>query len=115
MGLAALDAVARPFTYAAAWLLAGLEVTLSPSIGMARRLLGCSGKVHSKIGVAAKARFRKQERLVQDADLNEAAGAADTAWAAEQQAAVAEVRWGHKEGGSCDPFTQADAGRTPAA
>jgi hypothetical protein len=43
MGLAALDAVARPCTYAAAWLLAGLEVTLSPSIGMARRLLDCSG------------------------------------------------------------------------
>jgi hypothetical protein len=40
------------------------------------------------------------------ADLNEAAGAADTAWVAEQQAAVAEVRLGHKEGGSCDPFTQ---------
>jgi hypothetical protein len=49
------------------------------------------------------------------ADLNEAAGAADTAWVAEQQAAVAEVRLGHKEGGSCDPFTQEDAGRTPAA
>jgi hypothetical protein len=28
---------------------------------------------------------------------------------------VAEVRLGHKEGGSCDPFTQEDAGRTPAA
>src|SRR5258708_40017281 len=33
----------------------------------------------------------------------------------EQPAAVAEVRLGHKEGGSCDPFTQEDAGRTPAA
>jgi len=30
-------------------------------------------------------------------------------------AAVAEVRLDHKEGGSCDPFTQAHAGRTPAA
>src|SRR5271165_1610869 len=53
--------------------------------------------------------------LVRVADLNEATGAADTAWVAEQQAAVAEVRLGHKEGGSCDPFTQEDAGRTPAA
>jgi len=45
MGLAALDAVARPGTYAVAWLLASSEVTLSPStsIGMARRLPGCSG------------------------------------------------------------------------
>ncbi len=51
--------------------------------------------------------------LVRVADLNEATGAADTAWVAEQQAAVAEVRLGHKEGGSCDPFTQEDAGRTP--
>jgi hypothetical protein len=34
---------------------------------------------------------------------------------AEQPATVAEVRLGHKEGGSCDPFTQEDAGRTPAA
>jgi hypothetical protein len=33
----------------------------------------------------------------------------------EQPTAVAEVRLGHKEGGSCDPFTQEDAGRTPAA
>ena len=28
---------------------------------------------------------------------------------------MAEVRLGHKEGGSCDPSTQEDAGRTPAA
>jgi hypothetical protein len=27
----------------------------------------------------------------------------------EQQAAVAELMLGHKEGGSCDPFTQEDA------
>jgi integrase len=27
---------------------------------------------------------------------------------------VARVRLGHKEGGSCDPFTQEDAGRAPA-
>ena len=33
---------------------------------------------------------------------------------AAQPAAVAEVRLGHKEGGSCDPFTQKDAGRAPA-
>jgi len=33
---------------------------------------------------------------VRFADLNEAAGAADTAWVAEHQPAVAEVRWGHK-------------------
>src|SRR5580698_355509 len=33
----------------------------------------------------------------------------------ERLAVVAEVRLGHKEGGSCDPFTQEDAGRTPAA
>src|ERR1700679_680308 len=33
----------------------------------------------------------------------------------EQPAVVAKVRLGHKEGGSCDPFTQEDAGRTPAA
>jgi hypothetical protein len=33
----------------------------------------------------------------------------------ERQAVVAEVRLGHKEGGSCDPSTQEDAGRAPAA
>ena len=33
----------------------------------------------------------------------------------EQPAVVAKVRLGHKEGGFCDPSTQEDAGRTPAA
>ena len=33
----------------------------------------------------------------------------------EPPAAVGRVRLGHKEGGSCDPFTQEDAGRTPAS
>jgi hypothetical protein len=34
---------------------------------------------------------------------------------AKEPAAAAEVRLGHKEGDSCDPFTQEDLGRTPAA
>jgi hypothetical protein len=45
----------------------------------------------------------------------QAAGTAATAWVAERQAAIAEVRLGDKEGGSCDPFTQEDAGRTAVA
>ena len=50
------------------------------------------------------------------ADKDEAAGAADaTAWVSREISGAADIVWVIGKGDSCDPFTQNDAGGTPAS
>src|ERR1039457_1413263 len=57
-----------------------------------------------------------REDCVRLADKDSVAGAADaTAWIDRESSGAADIVWVIGKGDSCDPFTQDDAGRTPAS
>src|ERR1700679_3160506 len=60
-------------------------------------------------------RFKRRKATCPDSRLERSRWGGGHCLGVEQPAVVTKVRLGHKEGGSCDPSTQEDAGRTPAA